>query len=156
MLAWQSVLAMCVGTIIGIVLSARCRASAPRMGIALAIPFTYGMDPLPALGLLAGIHNGASQGGAIPAMLLRIPGNRRVDLHGLGRLSDGAAGPCRRRRSSSPPVSSAVGGMISALSLILLAPPLAMVALAFGPPEIFWVNVFGLVDHRRRCSATTS
>src|SRR5690606_33503333 len=41
-------------------------------------------------------------------------------------------------------VSSAVGGVMSALALILLAPPLATVALAFGPPEIFWVNVFGL------------
>ena len=76
-LAWQSLLAMCCGTLIGIMLSALPGLSA-TMCIALAIPFTYGMDVLPALGLLAGIHNGASQGGAIPAVLLRhriaVPG----------------------------------------------------------------------------------
>ena len=44
------------------------------MGIALLIPLTFGMSPLMALGMMAGIHNGGSYGGAIPAVLLRIPG----------------------------------------------------------------------------------
>ena len=142
-LAWQSVLAMCVGTIIGIVLSALPGLSA-TMCVALAIPFTYGMDTLPALGLLAGIHNGASQGGAIPAVLLRIPGNAGsicTAWDGYPMAQQGHAGAAINLAAWS----SAVGGMISALSLVLLAPPLAHVALAFGPPEIFWVNIFGLV-----------
>lgn len=142
-LAWQSLLAMCCGTLIGIMLSALPGLSA-TMCIALAIPFTYGMDVLPALGLLAGIHNGASQGGAIPAVLLRIPGNAGsicTAWDGYPMAQQGNAGGAINLAAWS----SAVGGMISALSLVLLAPPLAKVALAFGPPEIFWVNVFGLV-----------
>lgn len=142
-LAWQSVLAMCFGTLLGIMLSALPGLSA-TMCIALAIPFTYGMDVLPALGLLAGIHNGASQGGAIPAILLRIPGNAGAictSWDGYPMAQKGNAGGAINLAAWS----SAVGGMISALSLVLLAPPLAKIALAFGPPEIFWVNVFGLV-----------
>jgi putative tricarboxylic transport membrane protein len=141
-LHWQPLIAMVVGTIIGIVLGALPGLSA-TLGIALAIPFTYGMETLVALGLLAGIHNGASQGGAIPAVLLRIPGTAGAictawDGYPLAR--QGHAGGAINLAA----VSSAVGGLLSALSLILLAPPLAHVALAFGPPEIFWVNVFGL------------
>lgn len=142
-LAWQSVLAMCIGTLIGIMLSALPGLSA-TMCIALAIPFTYGMDTLPALGLLAGIHNGASQGGAIPAVLLRIPGNAGsicTAWDGYPMAKQGHAGGAINLAAWS----SAIGGMISALSLVLLAPPLAQVALKFGPPEIFWVNIFGLV-----------
>jgi putative tricarboxylic transport membrane protein len=143
-LAWQSILAMAVGTIIGIVTSALPGLST-SMCIALAIPFTYGMDPLPALGLLAGIHNGASQGAAIPAILLRIPGHAgaiATAWDGYPMAQQGHAGAAIQLSA----VSAAVGGMVSAISLILLAPPLAVAALAFGPAEIFWVNVFGLAS----------
>lgn len=142
-LSWQSILAMCFGTLVGIMLSALPGLSA-TMCIALAIPFTYGMDVLPALGLLAGIHNGASQGGAIPAILLKIPGNAGAictSWDGYPMAQQGNAGGAINLAAWS----SAFGGMVSALSLVLLAPPLAKVALAFGPPEIFWVNIFGLV-----------
>jgi putative tricarboxylic transport membrane protein len=135
-------LAMVGGVIIGIVLSALPGLSA-TLGIALAIPFTYVMSPLSALGLLAGIHNGASQGGAIPAILLKIPGTPGTICtawDGYPLAQQGHAGGAINLAA----VSSAVGGALSALSLILLAPPLAQVALAFGPPEIFWVNIFGL------------
>jgi putative tricarboxylic transport membrane protein len=142
MLHWGPVLAMLGGTIIGIVLGALPGISA-TLGIALAIPFTYGMAPLSALGLLAGIHNGASQGGAIPAILLKIPGTPGslvTTWDGYPLAQQGKAGGAINLSATS----CAVGGSLSALSLILLAPPLAHVALAFGPPEIFWVNVFGL------------
>ena len=141
-LAWDSVTMMIVGTIIGMILGALPGISG-TLGIALAIPFTYGMSPVAALGLLAGIHNGASQGGAIPAILLRIPGTPGAictSWDGYPLAQQGHAGAAIQLSA----VSSAVGGMLSALSLVLLAPPLARAALAFGPPEIFWVNVFGL------------
>jgi putative tricarboxylic transport membrane protein len=139
---WQSIIAMIGGVIIGMVLGALPGLSA-TLGVALAIPFTYAMSPLAALGLLAGIHNGGSQGGAIPAILLRIPGTPGAICtawDGYPLAQQGHAGAAINLAA----VSSAVGGMISALSLVLLAPPLAQVSLAFGPPEIFWVNVFGL------------
>lgn len=114
------------------------------MAVALAIPFTYGLDPLTALAVLAGIHNGASQGGAIPAILLNIPGatgSVATAWDGYPLTLKGFAASAIRLSAAS----SAVGGMLSALSLVLLAPPLATAALAFGPPEVFWVNVFGLM-----------
>jgi putative tricarboxylic transport membrane protein len=142
MFNWEPLLAMVVGTCIGIAVGALPGISA-TLAIALAIPFTYGMDVLTALGLLAGIHNGASQGGAIPAILLRIPGTPGAicttwDGNPLAR--QGKAGGAINLAAAS----SAFGGVVSATALILLAPPLAKVALAFGPPEIFWVTIFGL------------
>jgi putative tricarboxylic transport membrane protein len=142
MLTWEPLLAMVIGTMIGIALGAMPGLSA-TLGIALAIPFTYGMDVLVALGLLAGIHNGASQGGAIPAILLRIPGTPGAictTWDGYPLAKQGKAGGAINLAAAS----SAFGGVVSAIALILLAPPLAQVALAFGPPEIFWVTIFGL------------
>lgn len=141
-LAWPSLLAMIFGTCLGMMLGAIPGLSA-TMGIALAIPFTYGMDPLAALGLLAGIHNGASQGGAIPAILFRIPGTSGALVttwDGYPMAKQGHAAAALKLSA----ISSAVGGMLSALALMILAPPLAKITLAFGPAELFWVNVFGL------------
>lgn len=143
-LDWQPVLAMLSGVVIGILVGAVPGLTA-TMGIALVIPFTFSMDTLSALGLLAGIHNGASYGGAIPAILLRIPGSPgaiTTTWDGYPMAKKGLAGDALRLAA----ISSAVGGMISALALITLAPPLANITLAFGPPEIFWVNMFGLAS----------
>ena len=136
------IVAMVGGTMLGIFIGA-LPGIGTTLGIALAIPFTYGMGPLPALALLAGIHNGASQGSAIPAILLRIPGSPGTIVttwDGYPLAQQGKAGGAINLSA----MSCAVGGGLSALSLILLAPPLAKAALAFGPPEIFWVNVFGI------------
>ena len=127
-LAWDSVIMMIVGVIIGMVLGAIPGISG-TLGVALAIPFTYGMSPLAALGLLAGIHNGASQGGAIPAILLRIPGTPGsicTSWDGYPLAQQGHAGAAIQLSA----ISSSVGGVLSAVSLILLAPPLARAALA--------------------------
>ena len=66
-------IAMICGTAIGIAVGALPGLSA-TMGIAVLIPLTFAMEPLVALGMIAGIYNGAMYGGAIPAILLRIPG----------------------------------------------------------------------------------
>lgn len=139
---WWTVIAMAGGTLLGIFIGALPGIGA-TLAIALAIPFTYSMAPLPALALLAGIHNGSSQGGAIPAILLGIPGTPGAIVttwDGYPLALQGKAGGAIKLAA----ISSAVGGALSALALVLLAPPLARVALAFGPPEIFWVNVFGI------------
>ena len=65
--------AMILGTAIGIGVGALPGLSA-TMGIAVLIPLTFTMSPLVALGMIAGIYNGAMYGGSIPAILLRIPG----------------------------------------------------------------------------------
>lgn len=141
-LEWQNILAMLVGVIGGIIFGAIPGLTA-TMGIALLIPLTFGMSPLMALGMMAGIHNGGSYGGAIPAVLLRIPGTPgaiATTFDGYPMAQQGLA----ERALKIACVSSAVGGMVSAVSLMTLSPPLAEFALAFGPPEIFWISLFGL------------
>jgi putative tricarboxylic transport membrane protein len=143
-LEWQNILAMVCGVIGGVLFGAMPGLTS-AMAVALLLPLTYGMSPLVALAAIAGIHNGGSYGGAIPGVLLRIPGSPAAVitvLDGYPMAQKGYAAQALRIAV----VSSSVGGMVSAVSLMLLAPPLARFALAFGPPEIFWVNMFGLVS----------
>jgi putative tricarboxylic transport membrane protein len=143
-LAWQNIAAMIVGTIAGIVVGALPGVTA-AMAMAILLPLTFTMSPLVALGAMAGIYNGAMYGGAIPAILLRIPGTPAAvatTFDGYVMARRGEAGLALQISS----YSSAVGGIASAISLILLAPPLSIVALSFGPPEMFWVGMFGLAS----------
>jgi putative tricarboxylic transport membrane protein len=143
-LAWHNVLAMVAGTIAGIVIGALPGLSA-TMGIAVLIPLTFGMEPLVALGMIAGIYNGAMYGGAIPAVLLRIPGTPAAVATTFDGFPMAQRGDAARALQISC-LSSAVGGSASALALMLLAPPLVTVTLLFGPSEYFWVALFGLAS----------
>jgi putative tricarboxylic transport membrane protein len=134
--------AVVIGVIAGICIGALPGLSA-TMAISVLIPFTFGMDPLIALGMMAGIYNGAMYGGSIPAILLRIPGTPAAvatSFDGYPMAQQGKGGYALQVSV----VSSAIGGIASAIVLMLLAPPLAKVTLLFGPSEIFWVAVFGL------------
>lgn len=135
-------IAMLVGTTVGVFIGALPGLSA-TMGIAVLIPLTFTMEPLVALGMMAGIFNGAMYGGAIPAILLRIPGTPA----GIATVFDG--NPMAQKGEGLKAMkialmSSCIGGSISALCLLLLSPPLASLALRFGPVELFWIAVFGL------------
>nr|WP_280517704.1 tripartite tricarboxylate transporter permease [Falsirhodobacter halotolerans] len=137
------VLAMFGGTIMGVLIGALPGLSA-TMGIAVLIPFTFGMQPLIALGLVAGIYNGAMYGGSIPAILLRIPGTPA----GIATVFDGYPMTRQGRARLALRVSlysSAFGSFVSALCLILLSPPLAALALKFGPAQFFWLAIFGML-----------
>ncbi|SDM25695.1 putative tricarboxylic transport membrane protein [Modicisalibacter muralis] len=135
-------LSMAVGTTLGVFIGALPGLSA-TMGIAVLIPLTFTMDPLVALGMMAGIYNGAMYGGAIPAILLRIPGTPA----GIATVFDGHPMAKKGQGLEAMKIaltSSAIGGSVSALALLLLSPPLAAMALKFGPVEVFWLAVFGL------------
>ena len=142
--ALHNVLAMVVGTVAGIVIGALPGLSA-TMGIAVLIPLTFGIEPLVALGMMAGIYNGAMYGGAIPAILLRIPGTPAAVATTFDGYPMAQRGEAARALQISC-LSSAIGGSASALALMLLAPPLVRVTLLFGPAEYFWVAVFGLAS----------
>ncbi len=142
LLSWQVMLAMVVGSVFGIVIGALPGFSA-TMGIAVLLPLTFTMPPLVALGMIAGIYNGAMYGGAIPAILLRIPGTPAA----IATVFDGYPMAQQGRGEAAlriALVSSALGSALSALLLIFMAPPLARLALQFGPAEMFWLAVFGL------------
>ena len=141
-LEWQNVMGMVVGVFAGMVVGSMPGLTV-TMAIALLIPLTFSMEPLVALGVMAGIYNGAMYGGAIPAILLNIPGTppaivTTFDGHPLakqGRAAYAMKIACW---------SSAIGGAASAISLMIFAPPLVKITLLFGPAEYFWVGIFGL------------
>ena len=136
------ILAMVLGTAVGIAVGALPGLSA-TMGIAVLIPLTFTMEPLVALGMIAGIYNGSMYGGSIPAILLRIPGTPA----GIATVFDGHAmakqGRARLALDISL-VSSSLGSAVSAVALLLIAPPLALIALQFSPANYFWLAVFGM------------
>ncbi|GAA4224001.1 putative tricarboxylic transport membrane protein [Sagittula marina] len=126
------------GTIIGSV-----PGLTATMAVAVLVPITFGMPPESALILLGAIYTGAIYGGAYAAILLNTPGTPSA----IGTTFDGY--PMAKRGDGDLAVtiaclSSLVGGLIGAFALLLLAPPLATAALAFGPGEYFWMAIFGL------------
>ncbi len=141
-LEWQNVLGMIVGVLAGMVVGSLPGLTA-TLAIAVLIPLTFSMQPLVALGIMAGIYNGAMYGGAIPAVLLNIPGTPPsivTTFDGYPMAQQGRAAYALKIACWS----SAIGGAISAVSLMLFAPPLVKVTLLFGPAEYFWVAVFGM------------
>lgn len=143
-LTLANLVAVTVGVLSGIIVGALPGLSA-TMAISVLIPFTFAFEPLIALGLMAGIYNGAMYGGAIPAVLLRIPGTPAAvatSFDGYPMAQEGRGGYALQVAV----VSSSIGGIASALALMLLAPPLAKLTLLFGPSEIFWIAVFALTS----------
>ncbi|WP_445679388.1 tripartite tricarboxylate transporter permease [Radicibacter daui] len=113
------------------------------MAVAVLVPFTFAMDPASGLIALGAIYTGAIYGGAFAAILVNTPGTpssiaTTFDGYPMARKGDGGLA------ITLATISSVVGGLVGAISLLLLAPPLARVALAFGPTEYFWLAIFGL------------
>lgn len=138
------ILSMIVGVAGGICIGALPGLTA-TLGIAVLIPVTFSLEPLMGLGMIAGIYQGAMYGGAIPAVLLRIPGTPAA----IATTFDGY--PMAQRGDAAYAlrvalVSSAVGGVVSAIVLMTLAPPLSRFALSFGPAEYFMLAIFGLAS----------
>src|SRR3546814_5530614 len=113
------------------------------MAVAVLVPFTFTMNPAAGLIALAAIYTGAIYGGAFAAILVNTPGTpssiaTTFDGYPMARRGDGGLA------ITLATIASVAGGLVGAISLLLLAPPLAKVALAFGPSEYFWLAIFGL------------
>lgn len=131
-------LGVAAGTVIGSI-----PGLTATMAVAVLVPLTFTMSPESALILLGAIYTGAIYGGAYAAILLNTPGTPSA----IGTTFDGY--PMAKRGDGDLAVSlaclsSLVGGLVGAAALLLLAPPLAEAALAFGPVEYFWLAIFGL------------
>ncbi|MDR1835532.1 MAG: tripartite tricarboxylate transporter permease [Fusobacteriaceae bacterium] len=113
------------------------------MGIALLIPFTYGMDLIPSIGLLLGIFCGGMYGGSISAILIHTPGTPAAAATVMDGYPMGQKGEAGRALSIAL-YSSFVGGMIGAVLMTFLSPLISKMALKFGPGEFFTLAVFGL------------
>jgi putative tricarboxylic transport membrane protein len=139
---WDAMVLAIAGVALGILVGALPGLSV-TMGVAIMLPFTYGMEPLHGLLLLSGIFFGGVYGGSITAILLRIPGTpaaAATALDGYVMTRRGEAG----QALGVAVFSSVTGGIISVLVLIFLAPMLANFALRFSAAESFALAVFGL------------
>ena len=130
------------GVLAGIIIGALPGLSA-TMAVAVLVPFTFTMDPASGLIALGAIYTGAIYGGSYSAILVNTPGTPSAiattfDGFPMAKRGDGALAV------TLATLASVTGGLVGGLSLLFLAPPLATVALAFGPPEYFWLAVFGL------------
>jgi len=135
-------LAVLVGVVSGIIIGALPGLTSP-MGVALLIPFTYGMDKVPAICMLVALYCGGTYGGSISAILVHAPGTpaaAATTFDGYPLAQKGMAG----KALGMACISSGLGGLFSVIVLILLAPVLAEIAIKFGPPEYFALAVFGL------------
>lgn len=115
------------------------------MGVVLFLPFTYKMDVTNAIVLLSAIYVSGTYGGAFTSILFRIPGE---PIH-VPLLWDGYA----MARKGEPAralgwtlLAALVGGLLSAVAMVLLTKPVASFALSFSSPEYFAILVFGLTS----------
>src|SRR5918995_6361324 len=114
------------------------------MLMALTLPFTYHMSSVNAVSLLIAMFVGGVSGGLITATLMRIPGEPNsimTCLDGYQLARRGQPG----RALGLGNASSLIGGGLSWIALVLLAPPLARIAVYFGPFENFALVVMALV-----------
>ena len=130
------------GTFLGIVFGSMPGLTA-TMGLALLVPFTFGMEPAAGLIMLAGIYVGAMYADAIPAILINTPGTPAAiatTFDGFPLAQKGKA----QQALVTAAFASFVGSVIANIVLATLAEPLAELSLKFGPPEYFWLGIFGL------------
>lgn len=137
-----SMLLLIGGTIGGLILGATPGLS-PTMAVALLIPFTFHLQPVHGLILLGAAYTSTVAGGAVSAILLKIPGApaniaTTLDGHTMAKNGEGA------RALQLSFISSLIGGVFGVFLLIFLTPVLAQWALAFGPSHLFWLAVLGV------------
>jgi putative tricarboxylic transport membrane protein len=138
----ENLLLMLAGVTGGIIVGALPGLTA-TMAIALLVPFTFTMNPASGLITLGAIYCGAIYGGCFSAILIGTPGTPSA----IATVFDGY--PMAKKGEAEQAIvtatgGSVIGGLIGAAFLLFLSPLLAEAALKFGPPEYFWMAVFGL------------
>ena len=128
-----------LGTLIGVL-----PGIGPVATIAMLLPVTFNLPPVSALIMLAGIYYGAQYGGSTTAILVNLPGESSsavTTLDGYQMARQGRAG----KALGIAAIGSFIAGTVSTMVIAVAAPPLAEVALKFGPAEYFSLMVLGLV-----------
>lgn len=143
-LSVQALVLITLGTVGGLLIGV-LPGLGPLMGIVLLTPIAFYLDQVAAMGLLIAVYVGGSCGGAISAILLRIPGTPLA----AATLLDGHPMAAKGRSGEAiglAVASSAVGGLIGGLFLVFLSPLLAAIALRFGPFEYFALTILGMLS----------
>ena len=128
-----------LGTLIGVL-----PGIGPLATIAMLMPITFSLPPVAALIMLAGIYYGAMYGGSTTSILLNLPGETAsvvTCIDGYQMARQGRAGPALAIAA----IGSFFAGTVCTFLIALLGPPLAKLALEFGPAEYFSLMLMGLV-----------
>ncbi len=142
-LASYKVLLAAFGGVLWGILGGALPGISPSIAMALLLPFTVGMEPTPALVLLASVYVGAEYGGSIPAILIRTPGTNSASatvLDGYAMAQQGRAGEAL----GISLISGLWGGLFGLAVLVLCSESLANIALAFTPAAYFSLGILGL------------
>ncbi|MGE3064861.1 MAG: tripartite tricarboxylate transporter permease [Hyphomicrobiaceae bacterium] len=132
-------LGVLTGTVVGVL-----PGLGPVAAISLLLPMTFGMTPSDAIIMLAGIYYGSQYGGSTTAILVRIPG----EAASVVTCIDGYKMALKGRAGAALGISafgSFIGGTVAVIGLMIAAPVLSKVALAFGPPEYFSLLLLGIL-----------
>ena len=132
-------LGVAIGMLIGVL-----PGLGPAATIAILLPLTYGVEPVTAIIMLAGIFYGAQYGGTITSVLLRIPG----EASSVVTVFDGYVLAKQGRAGTSlgiAAIGSFIGGTVGIIGLTFLAPVVARFALDFGPPEYTALALLGIL-----------
>jgi putative tricarboxylic transport membrane protein len=131
-------LGVVLGTVIGVL-----PGLGPSATIAMLLPLTFKLEPTGAMIMLAGIYYGAKYGGSTTSILLNVPGESAsvvTCIDGYQMARKGRAGAALGMAA----IASFIAGTFGVVALMLVAPPLARLSLAFSAPEYFALMVFGL------------
>ncbi len=136
---WYAFLGCLVGTLVGVL-----PGIGPLSGISILLPVTFGLNATQAVIMLAGIYYGSQYGGSTTSILMRIPGEASsvmtcIDGNAMARKGRAGAALCISA------VGSWIAGTFGVIVLTVVAPPLATIALKFGPPEYTALLVLGLI-----------
>ncbi|KRB64202.1 tripartite tricarboxylate transporter permease [Noviherbaspirillum sp. Root189] len=116
----------------------------PVATIAMLLPATFSLPPIASLIMLSGIYYGAQYGGSTTAILVNLPGESSsvvTAIDGYQMARQGRAG----KALATAALGSFFAGTVATFLLAMFAPPLAELALKFGPAEYFSLMVLGLV-----------
>jgi len=133
---------MLFGSVIGLLIGAMPGLTA-TMGVAVFIPLTFALPPATALMTLAAVYTSAAYGGDITAILINTPGTPdsffcTFDGYPMTLRGEGA------RALGFSTLSAFFGGTMGSLALLFLAPPLAQIAIRFGPMDLFLTTMLGI------------
>ena len=141
-LAPQSILAILIGVFIGIIVGI-IPGIASGVGLALLLPLIFNLPPLIGLMLLIALWAADGYGASITSILMKVPG-------GAGAVATCFDGyPMARRGKASEAIglsmgASMVGGILGTVVLMLVAPPLARLAVEIGPAEYTVLAILGM------------
>ena len=128
-----------LGTVVGVL-----PGIGPVTTVAMLMPISFTLEPVSALIMMAGIYYGAQYGGSTTAILINIPGEASsvvTSLDGHQMARQGRAGPALGMAA----LGSFFAGTVATFMIAFGAPPLAKLALQFGPAEYFSLMLCGLI-----------